>query len=188
MSLELNDESGRRLEVMLVVALASIVVGGTVDLVLDRPAEWLSFHVIFEALMIAGALLMTTMLWLGWRRAARSASELRQRLEQRRAERDEWRASAERVLAGFGSAVDAQFRSWGLTRTEREVAFMILQGHGHKEIAARTGRSERTVRQHAGAVYEKAGLAGRAELAAYFLGALMLPPEGQGTREAEVTA
>ena len=31
------------------------------------------------------------------------------------------------------------------------------------------------MRQHAGVVYEKAGLAGRAELAAYFLHDLMLP-------------
>jgi len=51
----------------------------------------------------------------------------------------------------------------------------VLKGHGHKEIAARTGRSERTVRQHAGAAYEKAGLGGRAELAAYFLEGVALP-------------
>ena len=53
---------------------------------------------------------------------------------------------------------------------------MLLKGHGHKEIAALTGRSERTVRQHAGVVYEKAGLAGRAELAAFFLNDVVLPP------------
>ena len=52
---------------------------------------------------------------------------------------------------------------------------MLLKGYEHKVIAALTRRSERTVRQHAGAVYEKAGLAGRAELAAYFLNDVMLP-------------
>jgi DNA-binding NarL/FixJ family response regulator len=45
----------------------------------------------------------------------------------------------------------------------------LLQGRSHKEIAATSGRSERTVRQHAAAAYEKAGLGGRAELAAFFL-------------------
>ena len=60
-----------------------------------------------------------------------------------------------------------------MTPTEREVAFLLLQGHGHKQIAARTGRSERTVRQHAVAVYQKSGLGGRAELAAFFLQDLM---------------
>jgi uncharacterized protein (DUF2249 family) len=38
-----------------------------------------------------------------------------------------------------------------------------------------TGRSEHTVREHAGVAYEQAGLAGRAELAACFLRDPMLP-------------
>ncbi len=40
-------------------------------------------------------------------------------------------------------------------------------------------RSERTVRQHAIAVYSKSGLAGRAELAAFFLEDLLLPQQGR---------
>jgi len=48
----------------------------------------------------------------------------------------------------------------------------LLKGQGHKQIAAATGRSERTVRQHAVAVYQKSGLGGRAELAAFFLDSL----------------
>ena len=56
-----------------------------------------------------------------------------------------------------------------LTRAERDVALMLLKGEGHKQAAARLGRSERTVRQHAVEVYRKSGLQGRAELAAFFL-------------------
>ena len=44
-----------------------------------------------------------------------------------------------------------------------------------EEIAFATNRSERTVRQHAVAVYGKSGLGGRAELSAFFLEDLMLP-------------
>jgi DNA-binding NarL/FixJ family response regulator len=54
---------------------------------------------------------------------------------------------------------------------------MLLKGYEHKQIAGLTGRGERTVRQHAGAVYEKAGIGGRAELAAYFLNDLLLPED-----------
>jgi DNA-binding NarL/FixJ family response regulator len=57
-------------------------------------------------------------------------------------------------------------------------ALQLLKGQSHKEIAAATGRSERTVRQHAVAAYHKAGVAGRAELAGFFLGDLSLPPAG----------
>jgi DNA-binding NarL/FixJ family response regulator len=71
--------------------------------------------------------------------------------------------------------MERQFDEWQLTLTEREVAFGLLQGYSHKRIAKESGRSERTVRQHATAVYEKAGVTSRAELAAYFLVALRVP-------------
>jgi DNA-binding CsgD family transcriptional regulator len=176
------------LQVILAVALASIIVGGTVDLLMDRPTTWLSFHVIFETVMVAGALVMATTLWLGWWNSAHSAASLRRSLEAQSLERDAWKASAEAVLEGLGRAIDAQFRSWGLTPTEREIALMLLKGYGLKEIAALTTRSERTVRQHASVVYEKAGLAGRAELAAYFLKDLMLPSEDRDVVPLRVVA
>jgi DNA-binding CsgD family transcriptional regulator len=162
---------------VLAIALASILIGGTADLVMDKPATWLSFHVIFETLMIAAALVMATTLWLGWWRSAHTAGALRAAMEAGREERAAWRASAEAALEGLGHAIEAQFRIWRLTPTESEVALMLLKGYGHKEIAALTGRSERTVRQHAGVVYDKAGISSRAELAAFFLNGLMLPSE-----------
>lgn len=164
-----------RLSVLLALALGSVVVGGTIDLLLDQPQQWLSFHVIFETLMIAGALLMVTTLWLGWWKAERSLEEMRERLEARKAERDEWRENARKALEGLGEAIDRQFDAWGLTPAEREVALLLLKGYSHKHVATATGRSERTARQHATVVYQKAGLGSRAELAAYFLEDLLLP-------------
>lgn len=171
----MRDENLFHLRWLLVAALASITLGGTVDLVLDRPERWLSFHVVFEATMVAGALLMATTLWLGWYRAEGSVAELRRTLELRGTERDAWRSSARVALEGLASAIDAQLREWQLTAAEREVALLLLKGYSHKQVAQATGRSERTARQHAASVYQKAGLAGRAELSAYFLEDLMLP-------------
>jgi DNA-binding CsgD family transcriptional regulator len=172
---EIGAENGSRLEVLLVVALSAIVIGGTIDLILDRPDDWVSFHVIFEVLMIAGALALATRLWLGWRAAERSITELTRSLEEGRVERDEWRASAVHALAGLGRAISRQFDSWGLTPAEREVALLLLKGHTHKRIARLTDRSPQTVRQHAAVVYRKSGLPGRAALSAFFLEDLMLP-------------
>ena len=87
------------------------------------------------------------------------------------------RKRAESALAGFSTAVERHFQAWNLTPTEREVALLLLKGYGHKQVAARTGRSERTVRQHAVSVYEKSGLGGRAELAAFFLEGVSLSGE-----------
>lgn len=173
----MNGETDDRLIFLLGLALTSIVVGGTIDLLLDDPESWLTFHVFFEVLMLAGAMIMATTLWLGWWRNARSVGELRRSLEARVEERDAWRRSAEHALEGLGHAIDEQFDGWDLTPAERDVALHVLKGYSHKAIARHTDRSPYTVRQHAAAVYAKAKLSGRAELSAYFLEDLMLPSE-----------
>lgn len=173
-----NDD---RLRLILIVALVSIIVGGTADLIMDNPESWLSFHVFFETLIIAGALLMTTTLWMGWWRSTRSIRELRASLEAREEERDAWRQSARQALEGLSRAIDGQFDAWELTPAEREVALFLLKGHSHKAIAKETGRSAQTVRQHASEVYRKSDLSGRAELAAFFLEDLMVPSAGGAT-------
>ena len=168
-----DDTRGMRL--VLALLSAAIVVGGTIDLILDAPESWLSGHVLYELGLIVGGLAGAIWLWRNWKRAAESASALQRSLAERQAERDLWRERAAQSLQGLASAVSQQFSDWGLTGAEREVALLLLKGQAHKEIAAATGRSERTVRQHAIAAYQKAGVGGRAELAAFFLGDLALP-------------
>lgn len=175
----MDGDQGRWMRLVLLAALAAIVVGGSVDLALDRP-RWLSFHAAFEALIIVGALVMAVWFWSGWWRAERSAEELRTRLEERIAERDAWRGRAEGALHGFGQAIQDQFEAWELTPAEQEVALLLLKGYSHKAVARRTDRSDQTVRQHATSVYRKSGLSGRAELAAFFLEDLMLPRRSHG--------
>ena len=175
----MEDES-RGMRLVLAAVLLAIVVGGAIDLALDAPRSWRSGHVLFELSLIAGGLLGAIWLWRNWKRAADSAQALRRSLSERQAERDAWRGRAAHTQQGLGRAVSEQFRAWGLTPAEREVALLLLKGMSHKEIAAATGRSERTVRQHAVTAYQKAGVGGRAELAAFFLGDLSLPP-GPGT-------
>lgn len=165
-----------RLRRVLAGVLAVIVIGGLTDLALDRPARWLSAHVVLEVGLIAGAATMAALLWRGWLAAERSLGETRAELARHAAERDAWRAASQAAVEGFRQAIDAQFGTWQLTDAEREVAARLLRGESHKVIAHSTGRSERTVRQHAVAVYAKSGLRGRAELAAFFLDDLLVAP------------
>lgn len=83
-----------------------------------------------------------------------------------------WQREAEAATRGFVAAVEAEFSRWGLSDAEREVALLLLKGVSLKEIAEARGTAERTVRQQAAAVYAKAGVSGRSELASYFLDAL----------------
>lgn len=164
-----------RFQLVLAVVFLTVFAGGLTDLLLDRPESWLSAHVLFEVAVMGLSLGLAVTLWLGLARTSRSLSELRRTMEARQAERDRWRESAQKVLEGLGAAIDRQFQAWELTPSEREVALLLLKGYSHKHIAVATHRSERTVRQHAVAVYRKARLSNRAELAAFFLEDLMLP-------------
>jgi DNA-binding CsgD family transcriptional regulator len=113
----------------------------------------------------------------GWQLAsARSTSErLDRELAETRADAQRWSREAQDVLKGLGAAIDRQFDKWALTPAERDIALLQLKGLRHKQIAELRETSERTVRQQALAIYRKAGLSGRSDLAAFFLEDLLLP-------------
>lgn len=166
---------GVRFRWLATALLGAIAAGGAVDLALDAPTTLWSLHVLFEVALLILSLGAVAYLWVGWRDAGRTLEQTRMELEARRGERDAWRRRAEKTLRGLGEQIDRQLREWGLTPVERETALLLLKGYGHKEIAALQEKSERTVRQHAVAVYRKSALSGRAELSAFFLEDLLLP-------------
>jgi DNA-binding CsgD family transcriptional regulator len=179
----------RRHILVLALVLLGIALASGVDLVLDSPRRWLSFHAIYELAVLAGGLVTATALWMAWARAERSVVAMRRSLEERSAERDAWQSRAQQALLGLSRAIDEQLQEWKLTPTEREIAIQLLKGRSHKEIAAATSRSERTVRQHAVVVYQKAGVGGRAELGAFFLEGLIVPsPAATGEDQAAAGA
>lgn len=53
-----------------------------------------------------------------------------------------------------------------LTPVEREVAELLLGGASYREIAARRGRSVRTIAKQVASVFKKLGVSSRSELAA----------------------
>jgi putative tricarboxylic transport membrane protein len=61
--------------------------------------------------------------------------------------------------------IQVDFGEWNLSHAERDVAWFMLRGLPMKEIAGLRGTSERTVRQQAQAIYRKAGLESRSDLA-----------------------
>jgi DNA-binding CsgD family transcriptional regulator len=178
------DDGGTARRVAISLLLLAVAAGGATDLVLDLPHAPGLFHVAFELALLGLSLGGIAALWLGWARARRRLVHARASSERLRGERDAWRARTEVLRQGLGEAIDAQFRAWSLTPAERETALLLLKGCGHKEIATLCNRSERTVRQHAVAVYRKSGVAGRAELAAFFLEDLLVPSADTGASSA----
>lgn len=132
-------------------------------------------HIGIELVALAMALAGVVVTALKLRDAIRRAHELGRDLEGTRADLARWREEAEGFLRGLSTTIDQQFEEWRLSSAEREVAWLILKGLSYKEVAEVRRTTERTVRHQAIAVYRKAGLAGRAEMAAFFLEDLLEP-------------
>ena len=175
-----QPDANRSSDPIFIGLLLLIALLGSVDLVLDSPSAWLSVHVAVDLGLVVLCLGTGLYLLRAWYRSRRSLTQVQQMLAERRAERDLWKERTETLLKGLGQAIDEQLTTWKLTPTEHQIAFLLLKGYSHKEIARIGERSERTVRQHAVAVYRKSGLAGRAELSAYFLEDLFQPSGATG--------
>jgi DNA-binding NarL/FixJ family response regulator len=114
------------------------------------------------------------------RRARHAAVILSGDLETTRAAAAQWRSEAQGLIQGLGSQIDTQFSKWQLTSAEKEVALLLLKGFSHRDVARLRKVTEATARQQARAIYTKAGLTGRHDLAGFFLEDLMLPPASEG--------
>lgn len=86
-----------------------------------------------------------------------------------------WKTEAGKYIHGLSASIDLQLSKWQLSNSEKEVALLLLKGLSLKEIAAIRNTTEKTSRAQSVAVYSKSGLAGRSELAAFFLEDLLNP-------------
>lgn len=170
---------------MLALSVLTAVIIGT-DLVLDFQEGTDLRDVILEAVAMVAAfvnsLALSIMLARDARRAQSALKEALDEVDLAKAriaslaeEAARWKEDAQDALREFGGAIDKQFARWSLTPAECEVALLLLKGLPTKDIAELRSTSDQTVRQQARAIYKKAGLRNRAELAAWFLEDLMLP-------------
>jgi DNA-binding CsgD family transcriptional regulator len=176
----MNDLIDSRTRTWAIVAVA-------LGVVMFVGIEWLEepmttpIELLFELLKITPVVLTSVGVGVLFRVTRQQRDEHLQvirDLEIARLQGQRWRSESRVLLNGLGEAIDAQFTRWSLTDAEREVALLLLKGLSTKEIAAVRASSERTVREHARAIYSKAGLTGRAALSAYFLEDLLAPIEG----------
>ncbi|NEX23520.1 LuxR family transcriptional regulator [Thiorhodococcus mannitoliphagus] len=145
--------------------LSAITLLGLVDLGFDLRHGVSRFHLISEIailLLSLGSICWLGSVWARTRDVAVSATDV-----------------LDRHRLGLAENIESQLRAWGLTKAESCVAMFLLKGISHQKIASCCNRSERTIRQHAVAVYQKSGLAGRAELAAFFIEDLLPPHDSR---------
>ena len=165
MSDDIHEQRPRRVFIGLFAAIAALIAW---DLVMDYGEGADMRHVGIELLVLFAAAIGIALLW-------RRFDKTRTDLDAAREQAQRWQEQNRELLQGLGSAIEAQFREWGLTHAESEVGLLLLKGLNHQEIAAVRATSERTVREQSRAVYRKSGLSGRSSFAAFFLEDLLLP-------------
>ena len=158
---------------------AGIAVLVVFDILADMSEGTTTTHLAIEAGIALVALIgIAALVWRVVsvaRRARAEAVELNYDLERSRHDAIAWRNEAQDLLAGLASKIDTQFEKWQLTPAEKDVALFLLKGFSHKDVARLRQVSEATARQQARAIYKKAGISGRHDLAAFFLEDLVLP-------------
>ena len=167
MSDDLREGRARIVIVALFGLIAALIAW---DLVTDYQEGVDSRHLAVELVVLILAASGVVLLW-------KRVGSARAQLATAREQAEQWRALNQEIIQGLGNAIKKQFDCWNLAPAESEVALMLLKGYSHKEIATFRETSERTAREQARAVYRKAGLSGRASLAAFFLEDLLLPHE-----------
>ena len=174
--------SERPLLTLTLIAFTLMAGLAAADLVADLREGTTISHVVVEGTILLvgflGAALVAHKLMLVTRMAkaaSAEASSLAGELAKSAAEAERWRSEARDLMRGLSQAIDEQFDRWQLSPAEKEVGLLLLKGLSHREIAEARSVTEATARQQARAVYKKAELSGRHDLAAFFLEDLMLP-------------
>jgi DNA-binding CsgD family transcriptional regulator len=187
----MDDRSARSLGTVVAVVSLALGILGTTDLATDLAMGVSAIHLAVEGTTLlvgfGGFFWLLFRLRTAFRDARESradAEALTRSLAAARLEANQWKAEAHDLLEGLSKAIDQQLHRWGLTTSEKEVALLLLKGLSFKEIADLRGTNENTVRQQARALYKKAGLTGRHELAAFFLEDLLVAPPASAARVA----
>lgn len=148
--------------ILALTALAGAMLFFIYDLVTDwfHEEEYGIIHFALESVVFAG---ITIAFILG----LRDLRQLRVRLvRERRLNR--------KLSAELADSINDQMDEWNLTRSERDVAWLIIKGYRFSEIAEARGVRENTTRLQATSIYSKAGVHGRAEFVAEIIQPLLI--------------
>ena len=160
---------------IITAVLFFIALGLSFDVWNDWSSGAASYHLWIEAFVVLLTFVALIWIWRDNSALRKKVSGISAQLIDSKKESEKWRTEHQTLIHGLGSAIEKQLTQWQLTKTEQDVAVLLLKGLSFKEIADIRNTSEKTVRQHSLKIYEKSNLAGRAELSAFFLEDLLNP-------------
>ena len=162
---------------ILIAMLSIVIVINTLDFMKDitQGDEWL--HIALEILTVFLSIWGIIMLVKTINQRSNEISSLHQQVSKSESDLDLSRSKLKAIGLEYSKYMHDQFKAWGLTPSEKEVAIIILKGLSFKEMADIRDTKEKTIRQQASTIYKKSKVSGRHEFSAWFFEDLLNPPD-----------
>ncbi|RLQ22546.1 LuxR family transcriptional regulator [Seongchinamella sediminis] len=156
-------------DILIVVVLGVIMILNSLDVATDITLGVPPWHIIEESMIVIASGVTFFYLLVEMRRRSRELGSLAADLARADRQVQDLTGEMHRARSHYATVIQQQYSDWGLTRSEQQVAMLLLKGLSFKEIAVLRDTREKTVRQQASAIYAKSGLEGRHAFSAWFL-------------------
>ncbi len=162
---------GSEMKVIILILIGISMLTG-LDLSNDMGEGVTSKHALIEVTIIAISL---SGIFFFVRKLRQEKRRLNTTLDQAREDLRYWKQKSASFVNGLSSEIERQFDQWSLTKSEKDIALLLIKGFSTKEIAVYRSTAEKTVRVQTSSIYKKSKVANRSELTAFFLEDLLLP-------------
>ncbi|MCS6123911.1 helix-turn-helix transcriptional regulator [Shewanella baltica] len=156
-------------DLVIIGLLALIICFKLFDISSDIQLGIPQWHIAQEAILLVLTVIGAMYLSYDLIRRSREVKALAKRLEHADKKIDNMSTQMRSARQEYSQAVSQQFETWGFTKSEQQVAFLLLKGLSFKEIAEVRQTKEKTVRQQASTIYGKAAVDGRHTFCAWFM-------------------
>jgi DNA-binding CsgD family transcriptional regulator len=154
---------------LMITLLSVIMLLNLLDVLSDLELGVPTWHIIQESLLVTLSALGTLYISTDLLRRTRKLRQLAVQLKRADTRICNISSRMQAARQEYTAAVQQQFELWSLTRSEQEVALLLLKGLSFREISGVRSTKEKTVRQQASSIYTKAGVDGRHSFCAWFM-------------------
>jgi DNA-binding NarL/FixJ family response regulator len=156
-------------DVFIIILLLLITLFKLFDIFADLQLDIPAWHIAQESILVMLTILGSVYLGYDLIRSSRQVKALRTKLAKADKQINNMSSQMRAARQEYSQTIAAQFDSWGFTKSEQQVALLLLKGLSFKEIAEVRLTKEKTVRQQASTIYSKAEVDGRHTLCAWFM-------------------
>lgn len=127
-----------------------------------------NLHLFNEGLILLLTIVATSIVWKEIKAGYRNEKSLKKSIQRLDLDNLNYSKQVKILKHELFQVVSAQLEDWSLSKSEQEVAILLLKGLSLDEISQIRKTKEKTTRQQASAIYKKSNLKGRHELSAFF--------------------